>query len=175
MSNFNSRYNKLVQDRSANGRVSGLDNMVPKQYKLFHDINDNKCAKNYLNNVQTDSLLSNVYFSKENVKIIQNALRYQVWILSDKKYIISNQCDSQLNIIMRSIYLQYSKNLSYNIKEQVESLNKKVISYSVDNIYNNLLQYNSYTKDISTGLQVMDLPKGDSIKGNKTFRMDKFI
>ena len=57
---------------------------------------------------------------------------------------------------MRSIYLQYSKNLSYNIKEQVESLNKKVISYSVDNIYNNLLQYNSYTKDISTGLQVMD-------------------
>ena len=38
MSNFNSRYNKLVQDRSANGRVSGLDNMVPKQYKLFHDI-----------------------------------------------------------------------------------------------------------------------------------------
>ena len=176
MTNFNTRYNKLVEERTKNGRVGDLGNENVKQYNLFETINDNKCNnKNNLKNIQSDNLLNNVYFSNDNIEIIQNAIRYNIWISTKKKHLISKQSETQLNIIMRSIYLQYSKNMDYKIKEQVESLNKRVINYCVDNIYNNLLQYDNYKKDISTGLQIMEHPKTDTVKGTKTFRLDKFI
>ena len=176
MANFSEKYNKLIESRSGNGRVSELDSKKPvEKFELFETINDNNCNKNIFKNIQSDSLLSNVFFSTENVNIIQNAIRYQIWMLTNKKYIIGPQCDTQLNIIMRSIFLQYSKNLKNKIKEQVQNLNNKVIDYSTKNIYNNLTQYDTYTKDITSGLQIMDMPKTDSIKGSKTFRMDKFI
>lgn len=177
MSNFNTRYNKLVEERSMNGRVGDLGNEPVKEYTLFESINNNEnCSnKNSLKNIQSDNLLNNVYFSGDNIEIIQNAIRYKIWIATKKKHIISKQSETQLNIIMRSIYLQYSRNMDYKIKEQVESLNKRVIDFCVDNIYNNLMQYDNYKKDITSGLQIMEHPKTDTIKGSKTFRLDKFI
>ena len=176
MTNFNNRYNKLIEERSKNGRVV-IDNDNIKKFNLFENIdNDYKsCNNNNLNNLQSDSLLSTVFFSDDNMNIIQNAIRYKIWILTEKKNIISKQCNIQLNIIMKSIYFQYSKNLNNKIKEQVITLNDKVIDYCTNNVYNNLQQYHNYTKDISSGLNIMELPKTDTTKGTKTFRLDKFV
>ena len=57
----------------------------------------------------TASPLANMFFSNLNIKSIQEQLRYQVWLKSDKKYVIGYQDQHQLLIVMRSIYLQYSK------------------------------------------------------------------
>ena len=176
MTNFNNRYNKLIEERSSNGRVIINSDTNLKKFKLFEDIdNSHKSCNNNLNNQQSDSLLSSIFFSEDNVNIIQNAIRYKIWILTDKKNIISKQCNIQLNIVMKSIYFQYSKNLNTKIKEQIITLNDKVTDYCINNIYNNILQYESYTNDISSGLNLMDLPKTESIKGTKTFRLDKFF
>ena len=176
MTNFNNRYNRLIEERSKNGRVI-IDNDNVKKFNLFEDIDNGykSCNNNNLNNLQSDSLLSTVFFSDDNMNIIQNAIRYKIWVLTDKKQIISKQCNIQLNIIMKSIYFQYSKNLISKIKEQIIDLNDKVIDYCVNNIYNNLQQYKTYTNDISSGLKIMDHPQVDNVKGSKTFRLDKFF
>ena len=47
---------------------------------------------------------------------------------------IGRQSDTELQIIMRSIYLQYSENNNCNIISQVKVLNKKVLDYCVEKI-----------------------------------------
>lgn len=94
--------------------------------------------------------LSCTYFSKENIQIIQNAIRAGVYEMSKQQYIIDNQDIEILNTIMRSIFLQYSSNLEENIAQQIEALNKMVIDYCVPKLYVEARSYLIYKKDVST-------------------------
>jgi hypothetical protein len=96
------------------------------------------------------TLLSTLFFSAENIEIIQNAIRAKVYEMSKKKYKIDKQSYDQIKIIMRSIYLQYSKNFTHSIREQIETLNQYVLDYSVPRVYNELISYMKYRDDIST-------------------------
>ena len=107
-----------------NGRVDIMDNIPAKPFYLTNEDNNLKYyKKNSLTGIQTNSILSDTFFSKENIEQLQNMLRYNVYIQSNKKHIISKQSDTQLQIIMRSIYLQNAKNLDNNITSQIEELN----------------------------------------------------
>ena len=68
------------------------------------------------------TLLGTVYFSSENIEILQNAIRAQVYEKSNKKYIIDKQDSDQLKIIMRAIYLQKALHHNDNIKEQIKKI-----------------------------------------------------
>ena len=133
-----------------NGRVDILDNTPVKPFYLTNDNNNLKYyKKNSLKGIQTKSILSDVYFSKDNINQIQNMLRYNVYVRSNKEYIIDRQSDTQLLIIMRSIYLQNSKNLDYNITQQIEELNKLVLDYCVPNVLIQVKQYMQYKESVS--------------------------
>ena len=76
--------------------------------------------------------LADVFFSKDNVDNLQNIIRnhVQVKCQSDpeiaeeqKPVLIARQNDTELYIIMRSIYLQYGRNLDSDIAGQVNNLN----------------------------------------------------
>ena len=130
------------------GRVK-LKNEYEKPFKMMEDLNDKDTYGDTLKYYQTENLLSKVYFSKENIKMIQNMLRYNIWLNSDKKYIISNQDETQLTIIMRSIFLQYAKNLPNNIKEQIKTLNKYVLDWCIPKILTQVKQFIGYKYDIT--------------------------
>lgn len=102
--------------------------------------------------------LSCTYFSKENIKIIQNAIRAGVYEMSKQQYIIDNQDIDILSTIMRSIFLQYSSNLEKNILEQIEALNKLVIDYCVPKLYAEARSYLIFKKDVSTLVIPMSHP-----------------
>ena len=102
--------------------------------------------------------LSCSYFSKENIKIIQNGIRAGVYEMSKQQYIIDNQDVEILNTIMRSIFLQYSSNLEKNIAEQIKALNKLVIDYCVPKLYVEARSYLIYKKDVSTLVIPMSNP-----------------
>ena len=142
------------------------------KFKLYQENNNgnNEFYNNALKNIQDSTPLSRVYFSKKNIDMIQNIIRYQVWIQSDKKHTIGRQSDLQLQIIMRSYYLQYSQNLSYNIKEQVTKLNNLVIDESVSTILTNVEQYIAYKKAVSTIPEPIARPKYLSSAGTKTLQ-----
>jgi len=90
------------------------------------------------------------FFSSENMELIQNAIRKEVFDRSKPKgYLIDKQSVDELKIIMRAIYLQYARNLPTGVAEQVADLNQKVIDWSVPHILSAVDHYFFYINDIS--------------------------
>jgi hypothetical protein len=97
-----------------------------------------------------DTKLSIAFFSAQNIKIIQNGIRAGVHHMSNGQYVIGEQNCDELKIVMRSIFLQNSKNLATGIPEQINALNKIVLDYSVKQVYGEAQGYMIYKKDVST-------------------------
>ena len=131
----------------------------------YSESNEDNKLDNVLKSI-TKNPLNEAFFSDANIRIIQNAIRHEIW--KKTKYTIGNQSTTQLNIIMRSIYLQYSENLPYQITNQIKRLNNLVITHSVPNIITNIKQHINYKKALDTTPTFMDHPKNVSSAGSKT-------
>lgn len=113
------------------------------------------------------NLLNQVFFSQENIDLLQEQIRHNVWVASNRKYVIGRQSDIDLQLIMRSIYFQYGKNIPHNIKEQVIELNDLVIQDAVPKIMSQVEQHVYYLFDASTQPVPLALPRSMSSSGRK--------
>ena len=102
--------------------------------------------------------LSDLFFSPENVQILQNGIRAGVYKMSHGQYVVGQQSQDELRIIMRSIFLQYSQNLPTNIKEQIALLNNYVLDYAVGQVYGEAQGYMKYKYDISNMYEPISRP-----------------
>jgi hypothetical protein len=105
-----------------------------------------------------NTLLSDAFFSDKNMQIIQNGIRAGVYKMSNGQYIIGEQNPNELKIIMRSVFLQYSKNLPNNIKEQITTLNNLVLDYAIKQVYGEAVGYMKYKYDTSTMYEPISRP-----------------
>ena len=80
----------------------------------------------------------------------------------------------QLQVIMRSMYLQFSQNLNTNIKEQIIELNRLVEEYCIPKILSEIEQYIGYKKDVNNLPVPLDRSENLSIKGTKTLILKNF-
>jgi hypothetical protein len=147
-----------------NGRVHLLDDSDPNlRFQMAEKIAIKNKATEYrdaLSGLQEESLLANLYFSEENIQIIQNGLRAGVYKMSNNKIVVPPQNVDNLKIIMRSIYLQYAKHsTSENVTKQIEKLNNYVLDYAIKSVYNESQGYLNYMRDQSTLVMPMDRPK----------------
>lgn len=136
----------------SNGRVDLLSYKGGTPLFLKDKILPNS-KTNYMNALKhtlQNNQLSALFFSSKNVQIIENAIKAGVYKMSNNAHVIDNQDRDQLIVIMRGIFLQYSLNQPDHLTEQIESLNSRVISYSVPRIYGEIISYIQYKKDIST-------------------------
>lgn len=117
----------------------------------------------------TETLLSQSFFSSKNIQMIQNGIRKGVYDASNGTFIIDNQSELNLLIIMRSIFFQEAKHLPDFIPEQVLELNRKVISECIPRIMTNVKQYNQYLIDRSVPMMPLEQPRNVSVKGTKTY------
>lgn len=126
--------------------------------------------KSILGNTQALSPFSKIYFSKENISWLQKNIRYEVYKLSDKRYVIDRQDETNLLIIMKAIYLQNSKNPKNSLyfKEELLRLNRLVLNQTVPDIITQLQQYGAYIRDISKNPEPISLPQNVSITGMKS-------
>jgi hypothetical protein len=157
---------------STNGRLNILEPPM-NQFSLYDKIpSSNQCETFHdaMTGNFTDSTLSKMYFSKENIEIIQNGLRVGVYEVSNHQYLIDNQNCDTLKIIMRSVFLQSSTNLPNNIREQIEALNNIVIEYCVKQIYSEAQAYINYKHDVSNMYTPMDRPTQPDYN-NKTLEL----
>ena len=158
----------------SNGRIDfiNIENGTPffLQDKI---VNDNRTTFDNLKFVQQNTVLSNLFFSLKNVQIIQNALRAGVYNYSNKKYIIDEQHPDSLNIIMRAVFLQNSKNQPDNLTQQIDELNKLVINYCVPKLYSEVEGYINYKRDASTLVVPLDNPISEYT--DKTLELKKFF
>ena len=120
-------------------------NMVPSESPMFVNFQDNA-----IKGIHEETGLSEVYFSKENMEILQSAIRYEVNQNTGK--IIDKQSPNELSIVMRSIYLQNGNPMvsSNSIKKEVVKLNSMVIDYCSEQISTQVLQYQGYIQKLTT-------------------------
>jgi hypothetical protein len=94
--------------------------------------------------------LSDAFFTRKNVDIIQREIQKEVYRTSGpKKWVIDPQDVDEIKMIMRAMYLQYAKNNPFNVEGQVNELNQLVVKWSVPRIMSEIEQYNYYLNDIS--------------------------
>jgi len=160
-----------INSQFQNGRVTLTDSNM-KDIKMIDKNHEtlNNFQVESLYGIQETSLLNQLFFSKKNMDIIQNMIRYNVYINSNKKHIIDRQSDIELQIVMRSIYLQHSPNRPDKITEQIEYLNKLVGDWCTEQILPEVEQYYGYIKEIEYMPVPMDLPLNLSSKGSRTLK-----
>lgn len=119
--------------------------------------------------------LSNIFFSEANIEALQQGIRYRVFVETNGQFTIGRQSDQELKVIMRSIYLQYSKNTPHGCIEQVRDLNAKVLEWAVPEVLSNVKQYSVYRKDASTMPMPLEHAPLMTMKGTKVLEQKKWI
>jgi hypothetical protein len=135
-----------------NGRVNIKTPSTTDLFQLYDKIPAHQCStyRNPTEGLWSDSTLSNVFFSRENIQILQNGIRYGVYHRSKGKFVIGPQDCDELKVVMRSVFLQNSKNLPNNITQQVQALNQMVLDYCIQQVYGEATGYLKYIDDVST-------------------------
>lgn len=159
-----------------NGRIELLNNANYNSYNMFENEKKDPDAfnKEAIRNIHLNNPLSSLFFSELNVNALQEAIRYQVYIKSDKKHIIDKQSETELYIIMRGIYLQYGRHKVQSTIEEVRYLNQHVIDYCLPKILNEIHLYTFYKKDIQQLPVPMDRGEMASSKGTKVLMVKEF-
>ena len=134
-----------------NGRVDIMGNVKAPRYPLFRSgTTDYDFSRHAVSSMFEYNTLQEIYFSAQNISLLQDLIIKNVYEQSNKKHMIGPQNETNLKIIMRSYYLQYGKNLNTHIKEQVKTLNDFVLDFSVREVLSNISMYMSYKEKVSS-------------------------
>jgi hypothetical protein len=147
-------------NKTNNGRVDIKTPNTSRLFQMYDKIPANQCTtfRSATEGLWDSTTLSQVFFSEQNIQIIQNGIRAGVYKRSNGQYTIGPQdCDS-LKIIMRSVFLQYSANQPNNITEQIAELNKIVLEYCIQQVYSEAQGYMIYVNDVSTLVVPIERP-----------------
>ena len=119
--------------------------MVPGELSMFINFQDNA-----IKGIHEETGLSEVYFSTNNISLLQAAIRYEVKLSTGK--VIDRQSANELSIVMRSIYLQNGNPMvsSNSIKKEVVKLNTMVIDYCSEQISTQVKQHQGYIRKLTT-------------------------
>jgi hypothetical protein len=135
---------------------------LPQAY--FNDnVNANENRKQLIKNIMKEPegdilLVSKLFFSNDNIELINKQLVLTVWKKSNKKYKIPFQKKEDLLTVMRYVYIQEGKNLPFKIKEQIKQLNTTVVNEVLPYIFTAVEQYQDYLRDINNPLRPPELP-----------------
>ena len=136
-----------------NGRVNIMGPNHSEIFKLYEQVplnNESTSYKDAMAGNWQSTVLSEAFFSAENIRIIQNAIKAAVYHMSKTMYVIGDQNEDTLKIIMRSIYLQHAANQKTNILNQINALNKLVLDYCIPQLCGECDAYIKYKNDVST-------------------------
>jgi len=159
-----------------NGRVDTLYSDNYNIYDLFEEpqvrqVNFNEEA---IKGVHVNNDISRVFFSKDNIDALQDAIRYQVYIKTCKKHVIDRQSDTELKVIMRATYLEHALHATKDILKEIQRLNLIVMDFCVSRILQEINIYLRYKEDISHLPVPMDRGNFVSSKGTKVLELKDF-
>lgn len=134
--------------------------------------------------------VSSLFFSKTNIDALQKGISNRVFNQSNGRFNIGAQSETELKIIMRSIYfdslrggvpmlqdgLQSISDPNANTPlEKVKKLNQKVLDWSVPRIITNIEQFEKYKRDVSILPNPMDRPSFVSSAGSRSLEFQSFF
>ena len=168
MNTINFGYQEIISlnigNKDFKNTIDSLNNGLIKDIKISPDIKKVDTQKPLYQNSAEISLkglieesdLSNLFFSNNNINAIQKTIRFNIYNNTNK--IISNQSTSELIIIMRSIFLNFS-DTSDDILQQIQHLNKKVVDFSIKQIDIQLKQYDGYLEKLHSLPIPIEMPQ----------------
>jgi hypothetical protein len=145
----------------SNGRVNIITPDICKMFSMQDRIPIDSNETDYrgaMTGNWYDTSLSDAFFSAKNIQILQNGIRAGVYERSNKQYVVGEQSRDEIMIIMRSIFLQYSKNRPTNVKTQISDLNNLVLDYAIGQVYGEAQGYIKYKYDASNMYQPIAPP-----------------
>jgi hypothetical protein len=117
--------------------------------------------------------LNQAFFSQENFQIIQNSIRYTVYLKAGQ--VIDPVSTDDLFMVMRAMFLQYSRNLPERIPEQIQELNERVSVWCVPKILAEVSMYKTYINDISHLPVPLTHPANQSMAGTRSLPFKPFF
>ena len=164
-------------NRTIEDIISERDDLIGDISKKDHNVsksdNYSNTKNSILRSVIVNTPLSDAFFSDKNITKIQNNIRYSIF--KQLNFKISNQSIHELLIIMRSVFLQNSKNLPNNIPKQISVLNNLVIKSIMPNLVSSVKQFDSYISDINTLPVPMEHPENIASAGTRTIDVTKIF
>lgn len=170
--NSNPKFLRTRQSIEAerNNTIGSVYDLEP--YEMFQEntLMPTTIKKTILTGVHECNLLNELFFSPENLELIQTAIRYQVWLASNKQHVIARQSDTEIQIIMRSIYLQYGQYLPTSVQKQIKDLNDLVVQECVSKCLSQIQQHLWYLSSASKNTPWTPLahPENMSTRGTHT-------
>ena len=124
-------------------------------------INDNNIydtSKSCTDNNNYSDLMTEAFFSVENMDIIQNMIIKDVFIKSKETLKINKMKQETLIQVMNNIWTKHCRFLPYDLKEQIRTINRKVAEYLVPLLITESKFHSNYLRD-SNRTQLQQLPR----------------
>jgi hypothetical protein len=185
----NNQYGLIGQDNNPTGFTNNFlesrnySNLFNEKYKDY-SINTNELRattgneySNILTNIIEDSKVSRIFFSMNNINHIKKLLCSIIKRRANYDISPESQSTKEIITVMRSIYLQNSKNMDTKINEQIIELNYAVLLDLYPRTLNNIKHYLTYIRSHGTHPIPMERPRNVHITGTKTLNgiPNKFI
>lgn len=116
-------------------------------------------SKSMLGNISQPTPLSELFLSKNNIIRVQNKIKKEVFKRTNGKFVIGvNQNETDLIVVMVSVYVANSINAPYNLVRQVKELNHLTIERIVPDMISMIKMEQEYLKVISSPINPIPLP-----------------
>ena len=118
-----------------------------------------------------EKLVSRVFFSKENIGLLQRRIIREIMKITNGQYLIETQDENDLLTVMKAIYSDNPSDLDLvtnnDIRNYIARLNNIVIADIVPDIISELKTYFRYLDDVFGPQHVLDRPVNVSNAGKK--------
>ena len=142
---------------------------TPFLFLQEHRKNYTNLASTALKGIQSESELSKLFFSDDNIKRIQKKIREEVFKRTNGEFRLDVDQDlTELFLAMRAVYMEHARFLPGAIVRQCKRLNEKVVSEQIGSIVTNIKQEYGYLKEINKPLNPIPRPLNMGNKGRKT-------
>jgi hypothetical protein len=148
-SGYNGRVN-LITGESPDNKIKMMERSMKKHKATTY------CDA--LNGVWERSVHSDLFFSAKNTQTIQNAIRAQVYAKSGNKFVLAQPDPDNLQIIMRSFFLQYAQFDPSRVTAELQMINDLVIEFCVHQLYGSAVSHIRYLEDQSSLVQPLERP-----------------
>ena len=104
---------------------SNNQEIMKTPFLLFQSHKDDyyNMSQESLRGVQQETVISKVFFHPKNVDLVQKQLIMEVFRRTGGEFWIEKQDEKDLQVVMRSIYIQHARHLPDNIRGQIRELN----------------------------------------------------
>ena len=159
-----------------NGRINVSGNQDGLAYKNNNE-KQNLCnyATEAISHTTNRTPLSDLFFSQQNMDILQLGMRNMILNKTNGAYNIGKQNETELKIIMRAMFIQHAKyRTDIPVNVQIQEINRQVLNFAVPRIISSLNMKRKYLQDIQQLPMPLEHAKSMSTKGTKELELKEF-